>query len=68
MLRISKASPLGINYRIALTIIGPLLETNNRNQCILANINHYSKWVVAKAIIDHEANTTAKFFEDEITC
>jgi hypothetical protein len=63
----SKASLFGINYKIALTIIGPLLKTNNRKY-ILANINHYSKWVATRAIVDHEAKTIAKFSEDEITC
>jgi len=68
MLRISKASPFGINYKIALPIIGPLLETNNGNQYIIANINHYSKWVATRAIVENEAKMIAKFFEDEIIC
>jgi hypothetical protein len=31
-------------------------------------INHYSKWVEAKAGINHGAKTTARFLEDEIIC
>jgi hypothetical protein len=67
MLRISKTSPFGINYKIALTIIGPLLKINNRKY-ILGNINHYSKWVATRAIVDHEAKAITKFSEDEIIC
>ncbi len=47
--------------------MGLLPETNNGNMSILIAIDHYSKWVEAKAINEHEAWIVAKFLEDDIT-
>ncbi len=46
--------------------MGLLPETNNGNRSILIAIDHYSKWVEAKAIDEHEAWIVAKFLEDDI--
>jgi len=32
----------------------------------LVAIDHYSKWSEAKAIVDHDGKTIARFLEDEI--
>ncbi len=48
---------------MALDIVGPLLETNNGNKYIFVSIDHYSKWVEAKVIADHETKTTTRFWK-----
>ncbi len=45
-----------------------MLKTNSGNKYILVAIDHYSKWVEAKAIIDHGVKTITRFLEDEIIC
>jgi hypothetical protein len=53
---------------VVLDIVGPLLETNSGNKYIFVAIDHYSKWVEVKAIINHGAKTIARYLEDEIIC
>ncbi len=55
-------------YKMALDTVKPLLETYNGNRYILVAIDHYSKWCEAKAIVDHDVKTIARFLEDEIIC
>jgi hypothetical protein len=55
-------------YRVALDITGPLLETKSGSKYILVAIDHYSKWCEAKAVANHGAKTTTKFFEDDVIC
>jgi hypothetical protein len=37
-------------YRVALDIVGPLLETKDGNRYVLVVIDHYSKWCEARPI------------------
>lgn len=53
-------------YKVALDIARSLPETCNDNKYILVVIDHYSKWYEAKVVVDHDAETTARFLEDEI--
>jgi hypothetical protein len=53
-------------YRVALDIVKPLPETNDGNEYILVEIDHYSKWSKVKAIKDHTITTTARFLEEDI--
>jgi len=55
-------------YRVAMDTLGPLFETKSRNKYILVDVDHYSKWCEAKAIVDHGAKTAARFLEDDIIC
>jgi hypothetical protein len=55
-------------YRVALNTIRLLPETNSGNRYILVAIDHYFKWVEAKAIVEHEPWITVKFLEDKIIC
>jgi len=55
-------------YKIAMDIVGPLLETKLGNKYIIVAINHYSKWCEAKTVVDHGVKTTARFVEDDIIC
>jgi hypothetical protein len=64
-----KSIPIcGLFYRVALDIMGPLLETKLGNKYILVAIDHYSKWCEAKAMANHGAKTIAKFLEDDVIC
>lgn len=47
-------------------IIGYLKETKNKNKYILVAIDHYTKWVEAKAIKAKDGETIAKAIEDLI--
>jgi hypothetical protein len=49
---------------VAFDTIGLLFETYNGNKYIFMTINHYSKWWEAKAMVDHDVETIAKFLED----
>ncbi len=53
---------------MVLDTTGPLPNANNGNKYILVAIDHYSKWVEAKTIVNHEAKTITRFFEDDIIC
>ncbi len=53
-------------YRVVLDIARLLLKTYNGNKYILMAIDDYSKWCEAKVVVDHDAETTIKFLEDEI--
>jgi len=53
-------------YIVVLDIARPLFETYNRNKYILVAIDHYFKWCEAKIVVDHDAETTTRFLEDEI--
>jgi hypothetical protein len=53
---------------VALDTIELLFETYNGNKYILMTINHYSKWWEAKAMVDHDVETIAKFLEDKVIC
>jgi hypothetical protein len=55
-------------YKVALDTTGPLIETKSGNKYILVAIDQHSKWCEAKAVVDHGANTTTKFLEDDIIC
>jgi len=55
-------------YRVALDIVRPLPETNDGNEYILVEIDHYSKWSKVKAIKDHTITTIARFLEEDIIC
>jgi len=53
-------------YRVALDIVGPLLQTKNGNMYVLIAIDHYSKWCETRLVKDHDATTTVRFLEEEI--
>ncbi len=53
---------------MVIDINGPLPKTNSGNKYIFVAIDHYSKWVEAKAITNHGTKTTARYLEDEIIC
>jgi hypothetical protein len=55
-------------YRVAMDIVGPLLETTNGNKYVLVAIDHYSKWCETQPIKELDACTAAKFLEDEVIC
>jgi len=55
-------------YQVALNTNGHLPKTNSGNKYIFVAVDHYSKWVEAKAIANHGVKTTARFLEDEIIC
>jgi hypothetical protein len=55
-------------YRVAMDTAGPLPETKAGNKYIFVAIDHYSKWCEAKAVADHDANTAARFLEDDLIC
>jgi hypothetical protein len=42
-------------YRVALNIVGPLLEIKDGNMYALVAIDHYSKWCETRPIRDHDA-------------
>jgi hypothetical protein len=44
-------------YRVALDIVGPLLETKARNKYILVAIDDYSKWCETKVVLNHKVKT-----------
>jgi transposase InsO family protein len=53
---------------IHLDIVGPLTCTKNGNRYILVIVDHFSKYVVATAVKDFTAETTAKILIDQIIC
>jgi hypothetical protein len=53
-------------HRVAMDTTGPLPESKSGNKYILVAIDHYSKWCEAKAVVNHEAKTAARFLEDDI--
>lgn len=53
-------------YRIALNTAGPLPKTARGNEYILIAIDHYFKRLEATAVLGHDAQTTALFFENKI--
>jgi hypothetical protein len=55
-------------YKVALDIVGPLLEIKDGNMYVLVAIDHYSKWCEARPIKDHDAAVVAKFLEEKIIC
>jgi len=55
-------------YRVAMDIIGPLLETKLRNKYIMVVSDHYSKWCEAKTVADHGVKTVTKSLEDDVIC
>ncbi len=55
-------------YRVALDIVGPLLETTNGNKYVLVAIDHYSKWCETRHVQEHGAYIVTKFMEDEVIC
>jgi hypothetical protein len=55
-------------YKVAMDIVGPLPKPKARNQYILVNIDHYSKWCEVKVFSYHDMKIIAKFFENGINC
>ncbi len=55
-------------YRVALDIVGPLLETKDGNRYAMVAIDQYSKWCEARPIKDHDAVIVVRFLEEEIIC
>jgi hypothetical protein len=55
-------------YRVTLNTIRQLPKTNNGNRYIIVVIDHYSKWVEAKVVVEHKMEISAKFLENEIIC
>jgi hypothetical protein len=55
-------------HRVAMDIVGPLLETKSGNKYILVAIDHYSKWCETKVVVDRGAKIAARFLEDDIIC
>jgi hypothetical protein len=55
-------------YRVAMDIVGPLLEIISGNKYVLVAIDHYSKWCETWPVKEHDACTIAKVLEDGVIC
>jgi hypothetical protein len=55
-------------FKVTFDTIGSLLETKHGNSYVLVAIDHYSKWCEAKAVMDNDVETAAKFLKNEIIC
>lgn len=53
---------------IAVDIMGPLPESNNKNSYILVVGDYFTRWMAAFAIHDQEAATVAQKLVDEVFC
>jgi transposase InsO family protein len=53
---------------ISIDVAGPLQRTKNGNTYILAAIDHFSKYVIARPVNNFTALTTAKFLFNNIVC
>lgn len=50
-------------YRVAIDTVGPLKITKRSCRYVLIAIDHFSKWVEALPVVNHDAATSADFFE-----
>ena len=62
---IKAGSPMQV---IAVDIMGPLPESNNKNSYILVVGDYFTRWMAAFAIHDQEAATVAQKLVDEVFC
>lgn len=54
--------------KVAMDIVGPLLNTQCGNQYILTFQDHFSNYPEAFAVTNQKAETTARIFVEEIIC
>jgi hypothetical protein len=56
----------GLFDRIALDFVGPLPLTENGNRHVLVAIEALTRWPMARAVTNADAETVAKFIEEEV--
>jgi hypothetical protein len=55
-------------YQIGIDVMGPLPISPTGNRYIVLAIDHFTKWVEARAIKEADAQTITSFIHDEIIC
>lgn len=53
---------------VAVDILGPLPETENKNSYILVVDDYFTRWMEAYAIHNQKATTVAQKLVDELFC
>src|SRR3954470_773499 len=55
-------------YQVGIDVMGPLPITTSGFRYIVLAIDHFTKWIEARALKDADAQTIAIFIHDDIIC
>jgi transposase InsO family protein len=65
-LKLQPLPTVGLFKRWGIDVMGPFRETVSRKQYVILAIDHFSRWVVAKAVPSPTAEETVRFIQEEI--
>jgi hypothetical protein len=55
-------------YQVGMDVMGPLPITKSGKRYIVIAVDHFTKWVEARALETNDAQSIASFFYDDVIC